>query len=256
MRPPLRKPIKTRHRRSKPQSKWPDEPETEPTTLVVAGVDASAEGLAAAHYAVMAAGLRGGEVVLVHAFPPSSARTSNREDTLSAARAGAEKLLGAVAAQLIIPPELQLSTRVEPWDPVAVLEESAHGAAMLVLGRDHVSWGERLFMGAVTSQIVSLIPCPLVVVPGVWRARHAVPRLPDIAVSTAVVSGDADAQLVRWSRSAGVVVVGHPRRRGWGSWTRSVARSVMRRTHCLLIVAPKTTAQGVRDRMLADHALT
>jgi nucleotide-binding universal stress UspA family protein len=294
-----------------------DEP-AEHRTLVVAGVDASAEGLAAAHYAVGAAELRGGEVVLVHAFPPPSV-PGDRDDALSEARTGAEKLLGAVTAQLIIPPELKLSTRVEPWNPVAVLEESADGAAMLVLGRDHVSWGERLFMGAVTSQIVGLIPCPLVVVPGGWRARHAVPRLPvivtldgqsdpepalqlafeearlrdvhlialhaqpmsapahekdaahldlrvvladweqqhpDIAVSTAVVSGDPDAQLVRWSRSAGVLVVGHPRQRGWGSWTRSVARSVMRQTHCPLIVAPKTTAQSVRDRVLADQALT
>jgi nucleotide-binding universal stress UspA family protein len=300
--------------------RWTDEAETVGTPLVVAGVDASAEGLAAAQYAVMAAELRGGEVVLVHAFPPASARADYQDAALSAGRASAKKLLGAVTEQLVIPPGLQLSTRIEPWDPVSVLAESARRAAILVLGRDHVSWGERLFMGAVTPQIVGLIPCPLVVVPGGWRPRYAVPRLPvivtldgqsdpepplqlafeearlrdvhlialhaqpmsatsddkdaahldlrvvladweqhhpDIAVSTAVVSGDADAQLVRWSRSAGVLVVGHPRQRGWGSaWTRSVARSVMKQTHCPLIVAPKTTLQGVRDRELADQART
>jgi nucleotide-binding universal stress UspA family protein len=296
-----------------------DEPEAPGTTVVVAGVDASAEGLAAAHYAVMAARLRGGEVVLVHAFPPPSARAEDSEDTLSTGHTTAQKLLQAVVAQLIIPPEVQLSTRVEPWDPVAVLEESAHGAGMLVLGRDHASWGERLFMGAVTSQIVSLIRCPLVVVPGGWRARHAVPRLPvivtldgksdpgpalqlafeearlrdarlialhaqpmralpgdktaahldlrvvlaeweqqhpDVAVTTTVVSGDPDAQLVRWSRSAAVLIVGHPHHRGWGDWTRSVARSVMRQTHCPLIIAPQAMAESERHRELADQALT
>ena len=49
---------------------------------------------------------------------------------------------------------------------------------MLVLGRDDVSWFERLFMGAVTSQVVGHVACPVVVVPGNWRARHASPRLP------------------------------------------------------------------------------
>jgi nucleotide-binding universal stress UspA family protein len=288
------------------------------TRLVVAGVDASAEGLAAAHYAVTAAAMRGGHVVLVHAYSPSG-RAGDKEAAPPEARATAEKLLEAVAAQLIVPPQVQLSPRAEPGNAVDVLQESTSGAAMLVLGRDHVSWGERLLMGAVTSQIVSRIACPLVVVPSRWRPRHAIPRLPvivaiggettpepalnlafeearlrdarlivlhaepmsatardaaaagldlgivladwkqahpDVAISTNVVSGDADAQLVRWSRSAAVLVVGHPHRPTWGSWTRSVARSVMRRTHCPLIVAPQATAEPGRDRALADQALT
>ena len=48
-----------------------DEAEAPITPLVVAGVDTSAESLAAAHYAVTAAELRGGgDFLLVHAFPP------------------------------------------------------------------------------------------------------------------------------------------------------------------------------------------
>jgi nucleotide-binding universal stress UspA family protein len=238
-----------------------DEAEVPGTRLLVVGVEASAESLAAVHYAVTAA---------------------------------------------------------EPGDPVTVLKWSARRAAMLVLGRDHVSWGERLLMGAVASQVVSQVECPLVVVPGGWRARHAWPRLPvivaldgqsdpepalqlafeearlrdarlialhaqpigvsagdktaaqldlavvlanweqdhpDVAVSTAVVSGDPEAQLQRWSRSAAVLVIGHPHRRGWGDWTRSVARSVMRQTHCPLIVAPQARAESGRHRELADQAL-
>ena len=50
-----------------------------------------------------------------------------------------------------------------------------------------------------------------------WKLDHA-----DVAVSTVIVSGDPDAQLVRWSRSAAVLVVGHPhqlgRNHGPGRW--------------------------------------
>jgi len=283
-----------------------EEPPAPGTTLVVAGVDASAESLAAARYAVKMAELRGGDVVLVHAFKPPSTRVGDKEQALSEARTVAEKLLAAVAAQLVIPPQVQVSMKAEPADAVEVLEMYAHEAAMLVLGRDNVSWIERLFLGAVTSQVVDHIPCPLVVVPGNWRPRYARPRLPvivaldletapepalklafeearlrdarlivlhaqpmsaldhevdaaqfdldvvqsewqqnhpEVAVSTAIVSGDADAQLVRWSRWAAVLVVGHPHRRTWEDWTRSVARAVMRQTHGALMVAPEVVAE-------------
>ncbi len=271
------------------------------TTLTVAGVDASAESLAAAHYAVAAAEMRGGSVLLLHAFPTPSSRADERDSAMSAAQATADKLLTSIAAQLIVPPQLEILTRAEPGDPVAALRASARRAEQLVLGRDRVSWGERLFMGAVASRVVNHVACPLVVVPSRWRPRHAWPQLPvivaldaetapepalrvgfdearlrdtrlvvlhaepmttsarevtaaelhlgvvlsewkhdhpDVAVSTVTVSGDPDAQLVRWSRSAAVLVVGHPHRLHWGSWTQSVARSVMKQTHCPLIIAP------------------
>ena len=296
-----------------------DEAEAPVTPLVLAGVDASAESLAAAHYAVTAAELRGGDVLLVHSFPPPSARAPDAEAAFSAARTAAEKLLAAVAAQLVVPEQVTMYGRAEPDDAVTVLEASASRAAMLVLGRDDVSWFERLFMGAVTSQVVGHVACPVVVVPGNWRARRASPRLPvivaldgetapepalglafeearlrdarlivlhaqpmsavarnrtaarldlevvlaeweqdhpEVAISNQIVFGDPDAQLVRWSRSAGVLVVGHPHQRRWGPWTRSVARSVMKQTHCPLIVAPQTTAEPGRHRALADQAMT
>jgi nucleotide-binding universal stress UspA family protein len=283
-----------------------EEPPATGGTLVVAGVDGSAESLAAAHYAVKAAELRGGDVVLVHAFKPPATRVGDKEQASSEARTVAEQLLAAVAAQLVIPPQVQVSMKAEPADAVEVLEEYAQEAAMLVLGRDNVSWIERLFLGAVTSHVVDQIPCPLVVVPGDWRRRFARPRLPvivaldletapepalmlafeearlrdarlivlhaqptsasdqearaaqfdldsvladwelkhpEVAVSTAIVSGDADDQLVRWSRWAAVLVVGQPHRRSWEDWTRSVARTVMRQTHGALMVAPEFMAE-------------
>jgi nucleotide-binding universal stress UspA family protein len=134
-----------------------DEAELPGTTLLVAGVDASAESLAAAHYAVSAAELRGGDVVLVHAYPPAAAGAVGEA---AAARATADELLAAVAAQLIVPPRMHVYTKAEPDDAVIVLKESAGRAAMLVLGREHVSWGQRLLMGAVASQVVNQVACP------------------------------------------------------------------------------------------------
>jgi nucleotide-binding universal stress UspA family protein len=84
-----------------------------------------------------------------------------------------------------------------------------------------------------------------------WNQRH-----PDVAISTEIVSGDADAQLVRWSRSASVLVVGNPHRRRWALWTQSVTRSVMRGTHCPLIVAPQATPEAERHQALEEQAMT
>jgi nucleotide-binding universal stress UspA family protein len=295
-----------------------EEPSAPERTLVV-GVDASAESLAAARYAVAAAEMRGGDVVLMHAFPAPSARAGDSEAASVAARTKAEELLAAVAAHLVVPPGVQVHTKAEPGDPVAVLEASAREVAMLVLGRDRVSWGERLLIGAVASQVASHVACPLVVVPGGWRARQAVPRQPvvvaldgetaaepalkvafeearlrdtrlvvvhaepisapvrevdaarfdigvvlsrwkqdhpDVAISTTIVTGDPDAQLIRWSKTAAVLIVGRPHEHRWGSWTRSVARNVMRQTHCPLIVAPSAPAEPGPHRALADQALT
>jgi nucleotide-binding universal stress UspA family protein len=263
--------------------------------------------------------MRGVDLLLLRAYATLSTRAGDWEAVTSAAQTSAEKLLAAVAAQLIIPPHVQVQTRAEPGDAVAVLSKSARQAALLVLGRDHLSWGERLSMGTVASQLVNQVECPLVVVPSGWRPRHAVPQLPvivaldakaapepaltlafqeaklrnarlivlhaapmsasdrdktaaasplgevlaqwqhdhpDVAVSTVVVSGDPDVQLARWSRSAAVLVVGHPHQRRLGSWTRSVARSVMKQTHCPLLIAPRTAAAHGRDRKLADQAST
>lgn len=296
-----------------------DEPGSSGASLLVAGIDGSAESLAAAHYAVDAARMRGGGVLLVHAFAQLWAQASDRVAALGEARTAAKKLLEAVVKQLIVPPRVCVQTRAESGDAVAVLKESTQKAAILVVGRDHVSSNKQLFMGAVASQLASEVACPLVIVPARWRARHAWPPLPvivaldgetapepalklafeearvrdvrlivlhaepmnapaanvtaarqdlgaalaewehnhpEVAVSTEIVSGDPDAQLIRWSRSASVLIVGHPHQRRWGSWTRSVARTVMRQTHCPLMVAPQIMANPEGYRTLADHAVT
>ena len=250
--------------------------------------------------------MRGRDLLLVHAFPPPPPMTALRWSQLCRPRAtAAEELVASVHAQLAISPRVHVHTMVEPGDATAVLETVARQGEMLVLGRDDVSWGERILRGAITSQVARRVACPVVVVPRGWHTGHVgkpqpvVVALdgetsaesalsvafreaqlrqtglvvlhaehigtssrdvaaagfdlavllsrwkqdhPDVTVSTTVVSGDPDAELVRWSRSAAVLVVGRPHQSGWGSWMRSVARNVMRQTHCPLIIAPPTPA--------------
>jgi nucleotide-binding universal stress UspA family protein len=273
---------------------------------VVAGVDGSSESLAAARYAEAAAEMRGRDLLLVNAYPPPPPLTAREMvAALSASRMAAEELVASVNAQLAISPRVHVHTLVEPGDATAVLEAIARQGEMLVLGRDDVSWGERVLRGAVTSQVARQVACPLVVVPRGWHTAHVGKpqpvvvaldvetsaesalsvayreaqlrqnRLvvlhaepigtsardvaaagfdlavllanwkqdhPDVSVSTTLVTGDPDAELVRWSRSAAVLVVGRPHESGWGSWMRWVARDVMRQTHCPLIIAPPTPA--------------
>jgi nucleotide-binding universal stress UspA family protein len=164
--------------------------EPAPDRMLVVGVDASAESLAAARYAVAAAEMRGGDIVLVHAFPAPSARAGDREAALVAARAKAQELPAAVAAHLVVPTGVKVHIKAEPGDPVAVLEGSARQAAMLILGRDRVTWGEGLLIGAVASQVASHVARPLVVVPGGWRARQAVPRQPVVVALDGETAAD------------------------------------------------------------------
>jgi nucleotide-binding universal stress UspA family protein len=290
---------------------------TSGSPLVVAGIDGSAESLAAARYADAAAEVRSCDLLLVHAFPPPPPLTARETvAALSASSVAAEKLMAGAAAQLAVSPRVHVHILVEPGDATAVLKSVARQGEMLVLGRDDVSWGERVLRGAITSQVAPRVDCPLVVVPRGWHAGHVgkpqpvvvaldaetsaesalgvafreaqlrQTRLvvlhaepvgtsardvaaagfdlavllsswkqdhPDVTVSTTLVSGDPDAELVRWSRSAAVLVVGRPHQSGWGSWIRSVARNVMRQTHCPLIIAPPSPVQ-VRGRRASAAA--
>ena len=270
--------------------------------LLVAGLDRSEESLAAARYAAAAAEMRGCDILLVHAFPAPPTNAPEMDAVWSASRTSAEELVASAAAQLAVSPRVHVHTLAEPGDPMAVLEAAARQGEMLVLGRDHLSWGERVSQGKVTSHVTRRVTCPVVVVPRGWRTGHVgkpppvvvaldgetnaesalslafreaqlrATRLvvlhaepigtsardvaaagfdlavllakwrqdhPDVTVSTVVVSGDPDVQLVRWSRSAAVLVVGRPHQPGWSSWVRSIARIVMSRTRCPLIIAPQ-----------------
>ena len=67
---------------------------------------------------------------------------------------------------------------------------------------------------------------------------------PGTSVRSLVVSGDPDANLLKWSRSAAVLVLERPHRRICGSWAHSVAGAVLKQTHCPLIVVPREPGRG------------
>ena len=62
---------------------------------------------------------------------------------------------------------------------------------------------------------------------------------PDIAVRALFIPGEPEDAIIDQSFSAAMVVVGRPHRHRLGSWTRSVAKSVLDHTHCPLVVVPR-----------------
>ena len=128
------------------------------SALLVAGLDRSAESLAAARYAAAAAEMRGCDILLVHAYPAPPANAPEMDAVWSASRTSAEKLVASAAAQLAVSPRVHVHTLAEPGDPMAVLEDAARQGEMLVLGRDHLSWGERVTQGKVTSHVADGSP--------------------------------------------------------------------------------------------------
>jgi nucleotide-binding universal stress UspA family protein len=74
-----------------------------------------------------------------------------------------------------------------------------------------------------------------------WKQDH-----PDTPVSTKLVPGDPQDVIVDASYQAAVLIVGRPHTGRFGSWTRSVARSVMNRSICPLVVVPPRSSDVER----------
>jgi nucleotide-binding universal stress UspA family protein len=67
-----------------------------------------------------------------------------------------------------------------------------------------------------------------------WREDY-----PDVTVESLIVLGDQDANLLRWSKTAAILVLERPHRHWWNPWTHSVASAVLKQTHCPLIIVPQ-----------------
>jgi nucleotide-binding universal stress UspA family protein len=283
--------------------------------VVAVGVDGSPESLAAARYAVRAADFRGLNLLMVHAYELPPLDVPMDQGFLDASHQAARSLMTDVAAQLVVPRQMRIDTVVQPDAPVVLLEDVSRTVPLLVVGQDHLGWGERLAFGAVASHVGQKAQCPVVVVPGGWQApstadRHPVvvaldedtprdPLLtaafqeaeflhtgvvvlhaspyrkgepsgveaeeaslteqlagwkqdhPDVSVQAMVVSGDADANLVEWSRFAAVLVLGRRKRHGWSHWTHAVLRAVVKQTHSPLMVVPETSERTKDPRASA-----
>lgn len=61
---------------------------------------------------------------------------------------------------------------------------------------------------------------------------------PDVEVRTLLVPGEPTTVIAAESLVADLVVVGRPHHHRRGSWTRSVARAVLDRAHCPLVIVP------------------
>jgi nucleotide-binding universal stress UspA family protein len=274
--------------------------------LVAAGVDGSAESLAAARYAVRAASDRGADLLLVHAYEMPSVSVPVEQEILEDFRQRARQLVADVAAQLVVPSNMRIESLIQEDLPAPLLLRVAQQVSFLAVGQDHLTWGERLMFGRVASQVAERSDCPVAVVPGSWRttktgahpvvvaldgtsparaalqiafeqavllgtglvALHAAPHgapatevarqrasqaellagwkedYPDVTVESLVVLGDEDANLLRWSKKAAILVVERRHRHWWHPWTHSVASAVLKQTHCPLIIVPQQSQSG------------
>jgi nucleotide-binding universal stress UspA family protein len=283
--------------------------------VVAVGIDDSPQALAAARYAVRAADFRGLDVLMIHAYELPPLDVPTEQAILDACDQSARKLMADVAAQLIVPGRMRIETVVQPDSPVVLLDRISRTVPLLVVGQDHLGWGDRLRFGAVAAHVGQKAHCPVVVVPGGWQAPqtserhpvvvaldedtpadavlsiafqeaeylhtgvvvlHASPYRsgrpseaaaeeaslteqvagwkedhPDVSVQALVVSGDADANLIKWSHLAAVLVLGRRKRHGWSHWTHAVLRAVVKQTHSPLIVVPETSEQTQHERAAA-----
>jgi nucleotide-binding universal stress UspA family protein len=140
--------------------------------LVAVGVDGSAESLAAARYAVRAASERGADLLLVHAYEMPAVSVPVEYDILDDFRQRARQLVADVEAQLVVPSSMRIESLIQEDLPVPLLLRVAQRVPFLAVGQDHLTWGERLMFGRVTSQVAERSDCLVAVVPGGWRATR------------------------------------------------------------------------------------
>lgn len=155
---------------------------------VVAGVDGSPEGGAAADWAAREAVLRGLPLRLVHAWDvlPGDARVPLDYDTqLTWARNRLDEARERVAAQH---PDLELEAEEITDGAVPVLLRAAEQADLLVLGSRRLSGLVGFLLGSVGLAVVSRSPKPVVLV----RAEDGGGTTPDAGRGTVVLGLDLE----------------------------------------------------------------
>jgi nucleotide-binding universal stress UspA family protein len=70
---------------------------------------------------------------------------------------------------------------------------------------------------------------------------------PGVPVRTLFIPAEPEDAIIDSSLSAALVVVGRPHRARLGSWSRSVAKAVLDRTHCPLVVVPQRVPSGTHS---------
>jgi nucleotide-binding universal stress UspA family protein len=145
-----------------------------PPTIVV-GVEGSARSDDALALATLLAGLAGGELVLVNAYPHDAAAGGIPNPEYEAfVRAQSEALLAGYG------PDVR-TVSVPSLSPAQALHEVAEreGAAFIAVGPTHRAMPGRVATGSVADRLLSGAPCPIASAPAGYAARGdvAVQRL-------------------------------------------------------------------------------
>jgi len=131
--------------------------------LVVVGVDGSAHGDAALHWALEEAALRGGEVTAVFAWQVPFLSFPGAFDRGELEKASKEFLIDKLSS--ITPsPAVPLRPLVAEGDPAESLISAAENADVLVLGTRGRSPFAGLVLGSVSQRCAAVARCPVVLV--------------------------------------------------------------------------------------------
>jgi nucleotide-binding universal stress UspA family protein len=140
------------------------------TGTIVCGVTPSPEGRAAAEVAAAVGARLGLRLVLVHVLP-AMPRDTHESMTARQGRAGGERLLSSLAAEL----EGEVETRLLAGERAEGLAQVAaeEGADLVVVGARRAGLGGRRLASSLARDLESATPVPVLVAPPSTRRRSA-----------------------------------------------------------------------------------
>ena len=175
--------------------------------LILAGVDGTAAGLAAARYAAAEAARAGVALHLVYVvdpyapplptWPPAPTDPDSRMGKLGRA-------ILAEAEDAVADSGAVVSTYLLLGKPASVLVQEAAKARLLVLGDQRRGRLDRIITSSILGPVAAHSPVPMVVVPSGWtgegRSREIVVGIHDVATSTALVRRGLEVAAARGTR--------------------------------------------------------
>jgi nucleotide-binding universal stress UspA family protein len=134
---------------------------------IVVGVDGSLAGQTALQWAIDEAGLRGAEVVALHAWEPVITSGAIRGAYYRPEQGDdiARTVLDDALAGVEVPDDVRVERRTVCREPSHAVCEAAEGADLIVVGSHHRGAVGRWALGSVSTKVVHHAPCPVVVVP-------------------------------------------------------------------------------------------
>lgn len=146
---------------------------------VVVGVDGSGAGLRAARFAAHEARRLGTGLSIVHVTPTYTVTGPALPivPDLSLREYAGTVLDEALAAAKAAEPQVEADTVHFTGSRVSGLVETARDAALLVVGSEHRSLGERIWTGATLTGVAARSKCPVAVVPASWDPEKRTGRV-------------------------------------------------------------------------------